>query len=119
LDWQEKGDASEFAGMFLTYDVVFPNGGTEEGITSFYRPRPGFPFTAYNVAGQRRLVWTTFMPSQVDIDINHPAGQDYLDRVLRALQSGGVKVVRLDAIGYAVKTPGTDSFMTPETLEFV
>jgi sucrose phosphorylase len=119
LDWQEKGDASEFAGMFLTYDVVFPNGGTEEGITSFYRPRPGFPFTAYNVAGERRLVWTTFMPSQVDIDINHPAGQDYLDRVLRALKSGGVKVVRLDAIGYAVKTPGTDSFMTPETLEFV
>jgi sucrose phosphorylase len=59
------------------------------------------------------------MPSQVDIDINHPAGQDYLDRVLRALKSGGVKVVRLDAIGYAVKTPGTDSFMTPETLEFV
>jgi len=119
LDWQEKGDSSEFAGMFLTYDVVFPDGGTEEGITSFYRPRPGFPFTAYNIAGKRRLVWTTFMPSQVDIDINHPAGQDYLDRVLRALQSGGVKVVRLDAIGYAVKTPGTDSFMTPETLEFV
>jgi sucrose phosphorylase len=119
LDWQEKGDASEYAGMFLTYDVVFPNGGTEEGITSFYRPRPGFPFTAYNVAGQRRLVWTTFMPSQVDIDINHPAGQDYLDRILQALKSGGVKVVRLDAIGYAVKTPGTDSFMTKETLEFV
>ncbi|MEY3560871.1 MAG: hypothetical protein RL068_23 [Actinomycetota bacterium] len=118
-DWQEKGDASKYAGMFLTYDVVFPNGGTEEGITSFYRPRPGFPFTAYNVAGKRRLVWTTFMPSQVDIDINHSAGQDYLDRVLLALKSGGVKVVRLDAIGYAVKTPGTDSFMTKETLEFV
>ena len=119
LDWQEKGDDSEYAGMFLTFDAVFPNGGTEEGITSFYRPRPGFPFTAYNVAGKRRLVWTTFMPSQVDIDIKHPAGQDYLERVLKALQSGGVKVVRLDAVGYAVKTPGTDSFMTPETLEFV
>ena len=119
LDWQEKGDASEYAGMFLTFDAVFPDGGTEEGITSFYRPRPGFPFTAYNVAGKRRWVWTTFMPSQVDIDIKHPAGQDYLDRVLKALQSGGVKVVRLDAVGYAVKTPGTDSFMTPETLEFV
>ncbi|MGH1559602.1 hypothetical protein ACRAWD_21900 [Caulobacter segnis] len=26
--------------------------------------------------------------------------------------------VRLDAVGYAVKTPGTDSFMTPETLDF-
>ena len=119
LDWQAKGDASEFAGMFLTFDVVFPNGADEEGITSFYRPRPGFPFTAYEVDGKRRLVWTTFMPSQVDIDIKHPAGQAYLVRILEALKSGGVKVVRLDAVGYAVKTPGSDSFMTPETLEFV
>jgi sucrose phosphorylase len=119
LDWQAKGDASEFAGMFLTFDVVFPNGADEQGITSFYRPRPGFPFTAYEVDGKRRLVWTTFMPSQVDIDIKHPAGQAYLVRILEALKSGGVKVVRLDAVGYAVKTPGSDSFMTPETLEFV
>lgn len=119
IDWQQKGDESEFAGMFLTFDVVFPKGANEEQITSFYRPRPGFPFTAYNIAGKRKLVWTTFMPSQVDIDIKHPAGEAYLDRILVALKSGGVKVVRLDAVGYAVKTPGTDSFMTPETLAFV
>jgi len=119
LEWQEKGDASEFAGMFLTFDTVFPNGGTESTITSFYRPRPGLPFTAYNVAGERRLVWTSFMPSQVDIDVKHPAGEAYIDRVLDALQSGGVKVVRLDAVGYAIKTPGTDSFMTRETLAYV
>lgn len=119
LDWQEKGDESDYAGMFLTFDAVFPNGADEADITSFYRPRPGLPFTAYNVAGKRRLVWTTFMPSQVDIAVKHPAGLAYLDRVLDALQSGGVQVVRLDAVGYAVKTPGTDSFMTEETLEFV
>lgn len=119
LDWQARGERSPYNGMFLTFDSVFPNGATEEGITSFYRPRQGFPFTAYEVDGKRRLVWTTFMPSQVDIDIKHRAGKDYLVRILEALKSGGVKVVRLDAVGYAVKTPGTDSFMTPETLEFV
>ncbi|MEY4981662.1 MAG: hypothetical protein RL174_1000, partial [Actinomycetota bacterium] len=105
--------------MFLTFDEVFKGQATEEGITAFYRPRPGMPFTSYEVAGKRRLVWTTFMPSQVDIDIKHEKGQAYLRSVLDALKSGGVKVVRLDAVGYAVKTPGTDSFMTPETLEFV
>ncbi|MEL0237032.1 MAG: alpha-amylase family glycosyl hydrolase, partial [Aquiluna sp.] len=119
LDWQEKGTESDYNGMFLTFDTVFPDGGTEKTITSFYRPRPGLPFTAYEVAGERRLVWTSFMPSQVDIDVFHPAGKAYLSRVLDALQSGGVKVVRLDAVGYAVKTPGTDSFMTPETLKYV
>ena len=119
LDWQKNGESSQFHGMFLTFDEVFPQGANEEQITSFYRPRPGFPFTAYEVAGTRRLVWTTFMESQVDIDIKHEKGKAYLVRVLEALKSGGVKVVRLDAVGYAVKTPGTDSFMTAETLEFV
>lgn len=119
LDWQQKGEASEHDGLFLTFDTVFPDGASEDDITSFYRPRPGFPFTAYEVGGKRRLVWTTFMPSQVDVDIKHEQGIAYLKRILEALKSGGVKVVRLDAVGYAVKTPGTDSFMTPETLEFV
>ena len=119
LDWQARGAESEYDGMFLTFDVVFPHGGNEHDITEFYRPRPGLPFTAYEVNGVRRLVWTTFMPTQVDIDINHPAGQAYLVRVIEALASGGVTVIRLDAIGYAVKTPGNDSFMTDATLKFV
>lgn len=119
VDWLARGDASDFAGMFLTFDTVFPHGGGERDITAFYRPRPGLPFTAYQGAdGSRHLVWTTFMPSQVDLDVNHPAALTYLRRVLRALADGGVSTVRLDAVGYAVKTPGTDSFMTPETLTF-
>jgi sucrose phosphorylase len=119
-DWLARGEASPFDGMFLTFDRVFPNGGTEAEITAFYRPRPGLPFTPYRSAdGRRRLVWTTFMPSQVDLDIAHPAAWDYLRRVLAALAAGGVTTVRLDAVGYAVKTAGSDSFMTEHTLAFV
>jgi sucrose phosphorylase len=69
--------------------------------------------------GRRRLVWTTFMPSQVDLDVANDRARAYLRRILAALRAGGVTTVRLDAVGYAVKTPGTDSFMTPETLDFV
>jgi sucrose phosphorylase len=118
-DWQRHGAASPHAGMFLTYDTVFPEGADEAAITAFYRPRPGLPFTPFAVAGERRLVWTTFMPSQVDLDVRHPAALAYLDRIVGALGAAGVSVVRLDAVGYAVKTPGSDSFMTAETLEFV
>ncbi len=39
--------------------------------------------------------------------------------MLSALAAGGVSVVRIDAAGYAVKTPGTSSFMTPETFAFI
>jgi sucrose phosphorylase len=119
VDWLAHGAASAYEGMFLRFDTVFPHGGTERDITAFYRPRPGLPFTGYQGAdGSRNLVWTTFMPTQIDLDVSHPVALAYLSRVLRALADGGVTTVRLDAVGYAVKTAGTDSFMTPETLEF-
>ncbi|THG29265.1 alpha-amylase family glycosyl hydrolase [Naasia lichenicola] len=119
LDWTAHGTESRFDGMFLRYDAVFPSGASEADITAFYRPRPGLPFTPYAVAGERRLIWTTFMPSQVDLDLRHPAALAYLDRIVGALAQAGVDVVRLDAVGYAVKTPGTSSFMTEHTLAFV
>ncbi|MFF1572207.1 sucrose phosphorylase [Leifsonia sp. NPDC058292] len=120
VDWLAHGDESANDGMFLTFDTVFPTGATEADITAFYRPRPGLPFTAYRGAdGSRRLVWTTFMPTQVDLDVEHPRAIDYLRRILRTLRAGGVTTVRLDAVGYAVKTAGSDSFMTEQTLGFV
>jgi len=119
LDWRARGTQSEHDGMFLTLDTVFPHGADEAGITAFYRPRPGLPFTPYEVAGGRRLVWTTFMPTQVDLDVRHPAALAYLDRLASTLAQAGVDIVRLDAVGYAIKTPGTDSFMTEHTLAFV
>ncbi|MGO4301736.1 sucrose phosphorylase [Leifsonia sp. RAF41] len=120
IDWLAQGEESAHDGMFLTFDTVFPERASEDDITAFYRPRPGLPFTAYRMAdGRRRLVWTTFMPSQVDLDVANDRARAYLRRILATLRSGGVTTVRLDAVGYAVKTPGSDSFMTPETLEFV
>ncbi|MDD9207085.1 sucrose phosphorylase, partial [Georgenia sp. 10Sc9-8] len=61
----------------------------------------------------------TFLPSQVDLDVRHPAARAYLEGILWTMRRAGVRTVRLDAVGYAVKTAGTDSFMTPDTLAFV
>jgi len=114
-----RGDASEHAGMFLTMSDVYPDGVGEDELAGIYRPRPGLPLTPMTLGGRRRLVWTTFTPQQIDLDLAQPAGQAYLDRVLAALTDGGVSLVRLDAVGYAVKTAGTSSFMTPETFDFI
>lgn len=120
LDWLARGRASEFDGMFLTLGGVFPDGAREDDLLRLYRPRPGLPFTPYGRAdGTRRLVWTTFTPRQVDVDVAHPATRAYLLRVLDTLAAAGVTSVRVDAVGYAVKTPGTTSFMTPETYAFI
>jgi sucrose phosphorylase len=120
LDFSEKGAASPYAGMFLTFDRVFPQGARECDILSIYRPRPTLPFTPVTLfSGERKLLWTTFNPEQVDIDVHHPRAEGYLDSILRKFQAGGIKMIRLDAVGYAIKKPGTSCFMIPETFDFI
>ena len=114
-----RGDASPWAPMFMTMSTVFPNGATEAELATIYRPRPGLPFTPYTLGGERRLVWTTFTPQQIDIDINSEQGLAYLVSILDRLNEAGVSLIRMDAVGYAVKTPGTTCFMTPETFAFI
>ncbi len=114
------GRQSRYAGLFLTMERVFPNGATERDLTSIYRPRPGLPFTMVSLAsGERRALWTTFTAQQVDIDVLHPEGLSYLRGILDAYAENGVNMVRLDAIGYAIKKAGTSCFMIPETFEFI
>jgi sucrose phosphorylase len=119
-DWLANGAASPFAGMFLSYGTVFPEGATQDALLRLYRPRPGLPFTPYLLGdGTKALMWTTFTPQQIDVDVRHPAARDYLLRILDKLAAARVSHVRLDAIGYAVKTPGLTSFMTPDTVKFI
>ena len=114
------GEASPHAGMFLTLDRVFPDGATEELLGRIYRPRPGLPLTPVTLEdGTRRILWTTFTAEQVDLAVDDPGTRAYLDDLLGLFARRGVRTVRLDAAGYAVKTPGTSSFMTPETRAFL
>jgi sucrose phosphorylase len=119
-DFQENGADSPFAGMFLTYDRVFPGGAREQDLVRIYRPRPGLPFTSVTPqSNQKRLLWTTFTPQQVDIDVEDPQGRAYLSAILKRFQSSRVRMVRLDAVGYAIKKAGTSCFMIPETYRFI
>jgi sucrose phosphorylase len=114
-----NGNRSRYADMFLTMSSVFPNGATEADLTRIYRPRPGLAFSPVTLGGTRRLAWTTFTPQQIDIDVHSPSGREYLTTILDALAAAGVSMVRLDAVGYAVKRAGTTCFMIPETFEFI
>jgi sucrose phosphorylase len=119
-DFSKNGPASKFAGMFLTFDRVFPQGAREAEILGIYRPRPTLPFTPVTLlSGERRMLWTTFNPQQVDIDVRHPQAEAYLDSILGKFQAAGIKMIRLDAVGYAIKKPGTSCFMIPETFDFI
>jgi sucrose phosphorylase len=120
LDFSKKGQASQYAEMFLTWDRVFPQGAKETDILSIYRPRPTVPFSPITLSsGEKKLFWTTFNPEQVDIDVRHPQAEAYLDSILQKFQAAGIKMIRLDAVGYAIKKPRTGCFMIPETFDFI
>lgn len=119
-DFLQKGAKSKFAQMFLTFSKVFPEGAKENDLTKIYRPRPGFPFTTARFGDHtKKLVWTTFTSNQIDIDVQSQPGEEYLDMILNSFQLAGIKMIRLDAAGYAVKRQGTSCFMIDETFDFI
>ncbi len=119
-DYSKHGANSRHAGLFMTMATVFPGGASEADLLAIYRPRPGLPFTSATLEnGDRKLLWTTFTSRQVDIDVTHEQGRAYLEAILARLAASGVTMIRLDAVGYAIKKAGTSCFMMPETFAFI
>jgi sucrose phosphorylase len=119
-DFSRKGAASPYADLFLTLDRVFPHGAKEADLLRIYRPRPGLPFTCMPMQdGRQHLLWTTFTPQQIDIDVESARGKEYIGGILRRFQEAGIKMIRLDAVGYAIKRAGTTCFMIPETFQYI
>jgi len=120
LDFSEHGSASQWSGLFLTRESVFPGGVDAADLAAIYRPRPGSPFIDVTLhSGERVTLWATFTRHQIDIDVRHALGKAYLGKVLATLAQNGVSMIRLDAVGYAIKKPGTSCFMIPETFDFI
>lgn len=119
-DFLRNGHHSAYDGLFLTAEAVFPGGASPYEINAIYRPRPGAPFTTYALDdGEQQVLWTTFTPQQIDIDVLHPKGTAYLHRILKTFADNHIKSVRLDAVGYAIKRAGTSCFLLPETMVFI
>ena len=119
-DFDRLGGESRYAGLFLTCARIFPDGLTEADLIALNGPRPTLPFTKHrNARGEQLLLWTTFTSDQIDIDVGHPDGRRYLTAILDRLHTAGVRAIRLDAVGYAIKKARTSCFMIPETRAFI
>lgn len=120
LDVLENGTASDYWSMFLKEQDVFPNGISDEEAAAIFRPRPTSCFTPKTLAsGEVVNFWTTFTDNQIDINVETEAGKNYLDKVLNLFANNGVKIIRLDAAGFAIKRAGTSCFMIDEAFAFI
>ena len=120
LDVLQQGSNSPYWPLFLTREKVFGTEPDPAQLKQIYRPRPTPCFTDIALAsGQTVPFWTTFTANQIDIDVSSEPGAAYLQAILQRFTDHGVKYIRLDAAGYAIKKAGTSCFMLPETFDFI
>lgn len=114
-----EGKNSPFWSMFLKPSDVFTDQNADQK-QKIYSPRPGECFTNYPVANVGEVsFWTTFTDNQIDINVESKPGRAYLLSILDQMQASGVRCLRLDAAGFAIKRAGTSCFMLPETVKFI
>lgn len=126
-DFLQHGRQSPYAGLFITLDKIWPGGNPPAAdIAKIFLRKPDHPFSDIRIetTGQIERVWTTFgtkdWSEQIDLDINDPAAQKLFRDILAKMSSEGIKVVRLDAIAFVTKKPGTSCFFVePEIYRFL
>lgn len=117
-DFERHGRAAASGDLFITLDKVWPGSApTPEDVARIFLRKRGDPFSTVVVeeTGQPVQVWTTFGTAdgfeQVDLDLRAPATRRLVAGWFECLAAAGVRMVRLDAVGYVVKRAGTSCFM--------
>ena len=125
-DYLKNGRDSEWADLFIPIEKIWPDGNpSEEEIEKIFLRR-ALPFSDFTIekSGKVERIWTTFGkvdPSeQIDLDVHSDKTRELLTEFLTNFSRQGVKIVRLDAVGYVIKKPGTSCFfIEPEIYEFL
>ncbi len=126
-DFERRGRRSEFADLFITVDKVWPDSRPPRSdIEKIVLRKPNSPLTTIKITdtGEDETVWTSFgtetWSEQVDLDVTSNAARDFITDALQKFAAHGVRIVRLDAVGYVIKKPGTSCFMVePEIYDFL
>ena len=110
-DWFAKclGRDPAYSGYFVECD---PN----VDLSAVVRPRTSPLLTAFEDSdGKVRYFWTTFSADQVDLNFKNPDVLVAVIDVLFFLISKGARLLRLDAVTFLWKEPGTSSANLPQT----
>lgn len=125
-DFIENGRDSNYSDLFITLDKIWPDGKpVKEDLDKIFLRRQK-PFSDFQIqkTGKIEKVWTTFGktdPSeQIDLDINSACTRKLISGFMENFSKNGVKMVRLDAVGYVIKKLGTSCFFVePEIFQFL
>ena len=91
----------------------------KDDVSAVTRPRPTPLLFAHDTKAGEKLVWCTFGPDQVDLDFSNPDLLLEFIRLLHFYIDKGVRVFRLDAVGFLWKQSGTSCLHLAETHEII
>lgn len=104
---------------FLNGDVpyrdYFVTASPDDDLAAVVRPRTHPVLTPFQTAEGVRHIWTTFSTDQVDLNYANPHLLLEIIRTLLFYVQQGADFIRLDAIAYLWKTPGTSCIHLPQT----
>ncbi len=125
-DFLKHGRKSKYADMFITIDKIWPDSKPSKKEIEKIFLRRKEPFSKYRIkdTGEVETVWTSFgktTPSeQIDLDVHSETTKKILKDFLINFSNNNIKMVRLDAVGYVIKKPGTSCFFVePEIYQFL
>jgi sucrose phosphorylase len=91
----------------------------DEDLSLVVRPRSTPLRTEVETVDGKRWVWCTFGPDQVDLDFGNPEVLLRFLEIIRCYLENGVRVLRLDAVAFLWKEPGTTSLHDQRTHEII
>ncbi len=101
------------------YDRFFFEGDPKDDLSAVVRPRTTPLLQEVETADGPRHVWCTFSHDQIDLDFRNPEVLLEFLRIIRLHVDNGVQIIRLDAVAFLWKEPGTSSIHMPQTHEIV
>ncbi|HSE09929.1 MAG TPA: sugar phosphorylase [Nocardioidaceae bacterium] len=101
------------------YDDFYIALDPETDLSSVVRPRTTPLLTRFESAQGPRWVWTTFSADQVDLNYGNPAVLLAVTRELLRYVGHGARMLRLDAVAFLWKEPGTSCIHLPQTHEII
>ncbi len=97
------------------YKGYFFEASPDDDLTATVRPRSTPLLQAIDTPNGTRHVWCTFSHDQIDLNFKNPEVLIEIIRIIRLHVNMGIRIIRLDAVAFIWKEPGTSSIHLPQT----
>lgn len=97
------------------YNQFFYEASPDDDLSEVVRPRTSPLLQEVETSSGVKHVWCTFSHDQIDVDFKNPEVLLEFLRIIRLHVDNGVKIIRLDAVAFLWKEPGTPCIHLPQT----